>query len=123
MTSQQLADELARIAGWVKDTTVPRLWTRPFNGNPADLEERRSHPFKIGSIDALEAFRRERLPGWWFYDIGRLIGRNDYEATMVHETTTHDSWGFVGPLAGGQGPDEWSARASALIAASKENKQ
>lgn len=87
MTSQQLADELALIAFSAGITM-------------------RSHQI-LGSLDALEAFRRERLPGWEWWNVGWQQDR--VEAGMVHRETAR--------LIKKYGPDEWTARAAALIAA------
>lgn len=89
MTSQQLADELALIAFSAGITM-------------------RSHQI-LGSLDALEAFRRERLPGWEWDSIDR---ESPTEWTAGLGIMGH------GPVIRESGPDEWSARASALIAAS-----
>jgi len=108
MTSQQIADELARIAGWTR--TADGWWRHP-NG----LDETQNCPVKIGSLDALEAFRRERLPGWEWGLHARDNG-NKWKSWLTSVGDPADM--FIGT-----GPDEWTARASALIAASKENKQ
>lgn len=107
MTPQELADELARLAGWTKDAEgqwdfePPRgtLYIGPFD-----------HPFPVGSLDALEAFRREKLPDFrWSsveWDKFGVHARGFLRLVRLISTTDH--------------PDEWTARASALVAAARE---
>jgi hypothetical protein len=107
MDKQTIADELARLAGWSTDGEV---WSR-YGKKSGGRHYQRKHPFPVGSLDALEAFRRERLPGWELWAIE--MSTKWYRA--VYRTTDRASH------VDGAGPDEWTARASALVAAAKEN--
>ena len=81
---------------------------RAVPGEPEDSEEwMADHPFPVNSLDALEAFRREQLPGWEWWNVGWQQER--VEAGMMQRETAR--------LLKKYGPDEWTARAAALIAA------
>lgn len=114
MDKQTIADELAALAGWRKDSMG--VWDR----------ERRqlNHPYPVGSLDALEAFRRERLPGVmlsYLHDYSDTNPEADprfrCEASIVRMTDGRPDGCWIK-----SGRTMWSSYASALIAAAKENK-
>lgn len=105
MNSQALADRLAELAGWRKDAMG--VWDR----------ERRqlNHPFPVGSLDALERWRGELLKGWEWYFIHADAGLdNDWNVCVYRNGGP--------PYIQRHGPDEWTARAAALIAAKESSK-
>lgn len=107
MTPQELADELARLAGW-ECGCVKNLWGRPdSDGRVVVGHGQGDHPYPVGCLDALEAFRRER--GWV---LGALFRFDDACKCYIEKNKM--------PLSEGQGADHWSAYASALVAAAKE---
>lgn len=111
-TAQELADRLAELAGWkygsMTDPAIKGLargWSKGTN-----LLLYGQHPYPVGSLDALEAFRREQLPEWVYWDASSN-GRTalypfifELSASISRSVKAH-------------GPDEWTARAAALIAA------
>jgi len=115
MDKQTIADELASLAGWkygsMTDPAIEGLargWSKG-----ARLLLYGQHPFPVGSLDALEAFRREKLPGWEWDHIHNVGGPVGWRVQMSRGEIVYRWY---------TGPDEWTARASALIAAAKENK-
>ena len=106
MTSQQLADRLAEIAGWTKDHDG--WWTHP--GKPYETT---NTIVKVGSLDALERWRGENLPGWEFWAIyGPIPESSEWSVTIGSDPSKS------GIVVGG--PTEWDARAAALVAAKEQ---
>lgn len=115
MTAQELADRLAELAGWkygsMTDPAIKGLargWSKGTN-----LLLYGQHPYPVGSLDALEAFRREQLLGWE-WDCVRWYGPDNCHAKVREKGCPPNRHPATWP---GDGPDEWTARASALIAA------
>ena len=113
-TPQQLADRLAELAGWKYE---PRFeGHKPWYHDGCPWHE---HPFPVGSIDALEAFRREQLAGWAWHRILLPDPWDDpdnpqspVEVTLLSRMVRKK----------GLGEDEWTARAAALVAAKEQSK-
>lgn len=99
-TAQELADRLAELAGWA--LTDDGYWAQ--NG---DTMYGTDHPFAVGSLDALEAFRREQLAGWEWLEHG--IWKDGCYSRVGNRKT--------GEFKDGQAANIWDSYASALIAA------
>ena len=109
MNSQQLADRLAELAGWYPNES---RWTREvpqgWDHTPPHV-----HPFPVGSLDALERWRGENLPGWEFWAIyGPIPESSEWSVTIGSDPSKS------GIVVGG--PTEWDARAAALVAAKEQ---
>jgi len=102
-TAQELADRLAELAGWKYDSAG-------FGVRQGDRDHQ-GHPFPIGSLDALEAFRREQLEGWVWYRIDTMGDGGKWRCFMARRQPAKI---INSPT---ELPDEWAARAAALIAA------
>jgi hypothetical protein len=108
--SQELADRLAVAAGWVKDGGV---WTWPIPNNPPLVHCRAvmpsyEHPFPVGRIDPI-------------LDLMREMG----EAVDFIHNWTH-TWRVATVVRNGrdvrtEGPDLWTALASAVLAAMEKH--
>jgi hypothetical protein len=108
MTSQQLADRLAELAGWFPTSEG---WARkdgPHSECPLGF-----HPYEVGSLDALERWRGEWLNGWEWACVFGPTGMEQLWTSMLSADNKFD--------AEGAGPDEWTARAAALIAAKESS--
>lgn len=122
MTSQQLADRLAELAGWKKRPVDLCLmgatpWYRPAS-NPRDPgDSQYTHPFPVGSLDALERWRGENLPGEWRW--GKIDFWGTVDAMLCYGNPM--AMGSKYRVLHGRGPDEWTARAAALIAAKESS--
>ena len=104
MTAQELADRLAELSGW---TRIDAGWWR----HPNRIDETKNHPVKVGSIDALEAFRTEKLSEWEWLEHG--IWKDGCYSRVGNRKT--------GEFKDGQATNIWDSYAAALIAA-EENK-
>lgn len=108
-SSQALADRLAELAGWKKDSMG--VWER-------DGHRQIDHPYPPNSLDALERWRGENLLGEWRW--GKIDFWGTVDAMLCYGNPM--AMGSKYRVLRGRGPDEWTARAAALIAA-KESKQ
>jgi hypothetical protein len=117
MNSQQLADRLAEIAGWKYEECrydVDRwglMWVR-------DESAQYNQPFPVGSLDALERWRGENLPGEWRW--GEIDFWGTVDAMLCCGSPT--AMGSKYRVLHGRGPTEWDARAAALVAAKENSK-
>lgn len=110
MNSQALADRLAELAGWRWDKNE-KIWKHDRLGNAF------YHGIDVGSLDALERWRGENLLGEWRW--GKIDFWGTVDAMLCYGNPM--AMGSKYRVLRGRGPDEWTARAAALIAA-KESK-